>query len=287
MNRRSLFLCALLGVALVHAKGVETDVNGVGSFNTSAPTSADIANWDTGWGESGITGWDYIGADGPASGVYLGNDWVLTAAHVGAGDFTLDGTTYDVVPGSTHGFINTSGTVDLTLFQVAQGPDLPAITLETATPTRLSSHHDGDQVAMIGYGGGTLAWGVNTVTCVNVPVQVAVYSSTFNSIDYETAYGTVTDGTYSATNNAVLIPGDSGGGDFIYDSSTGTWMLAGINEAVDGNNDSYMVQVSTYASQINTITGATSVPEPGSFALAGVALAELLGLRRKCKARSR
>jgi len=54
--------------------------------------------------------------------------------------------------------------------------------------------------------------------------------------------------------------------------------LAGINEAVDtSNNDSYMVQLSAYASQIN---GIIAVPEPSGFLLAGLALAALLGLRR-------
>ena len=130
---------------------------------------------------------------------------------------------------------------------------------------------------MIGYGGGTFAWGLNTVTESNVSVTVKGYP--YDTIDFQTAYGTTTDGSYSATNNAVLIGGDSGGGDFIYDPGSGTWELAGINEAVDtSNNNSYMVEVSAYASQINSII---EVPEPGCITLAGAAVAVFLACRRK------
>ncbi len=68
----------------------------------------------------------------------------------------------------------------------------------------------------------------------------------------------------SATNNYQLVGRDSGGGDFTYNSSTGAWILAGINEAIDQNNDSYMVQMSAYASQINTVT---AVPEPTTLTI--------------------
>ena len=271
MKRCLLFL--LLGMALVDARAVEVIINGAGSYNTTAPASADIANWDTGWGAPGITGWDYVGRIGDAGGVYLGNGWVLTAGHVGAGTFTLDGTSYAAVAGSAQGFENSTGTADLTLFQLIQGPDLPPLALETTAPAALSSGNPGDQTAMIGYGGGALSWGLDTVTEADMSIVVTGYP--YDSIDFETAYGTTTVENNTTTNYASLVSGDSGGGNFIYNSSTGTWMLAGINEAIDENADSYMVQVSAYASQIK---GVASVPEPGSFILAGVALAALAAL---------
>jgi len=73
----------------------------------------------------------------------------------------------------------------------------------------------------------------------------------------------------------VLIGGDSGGGDFVYDSATGQWQLAGINEAVDTTtHDSYMVQLDAYASQIKSFS---AVPEPRSLLPTGIALALLAG----------
>jgi len=56
-----------------------------GAYDTTAPTSANIPNWNTGWPASNATGWNYVGQDNGSSAVYLGNGWVLTAAHVGAG----------------------------------------------------------------------------------------------------------------------------------------------------------------------------------------------------------
>ena len=82
--------------------------------------------------------------------------------------------------------------------------------------------------------------------------------------DFETKFGTSTSGLSSVTNNYALVLGDSGGGDFIFNSSTGSWQLAGLNEAVDANNDSLMIQLSTYAQQINA-TVPTPKPSAGVF----------------------
>lgn len=246
-------------------------------YNTAAPTSTDIANWNTGWGANDITGWDYVGQVNGASGVYVGNGWVLTAGHVGAGTFTLASTSYDPVPGSTQGFSNSQGTADLVMFRLTLSPNLPSLVIASSPPAKFAVNNPGSSVAMIGYGGGQgETWGLNTVTNNNQPTSVSGYS--YVTIDFSTAYGTTTAGLSSVTNNAQLVGGDSGGGDFIYNSSTSKWNLAGINEAVAPNHDSYLVQLSSYASQINPIT---AVPEPETYALllTGLCLAPLF-LRR-------
>jgi len=250
-------ICFLLGLVclLFPLHAVE-----VGSgFNTTAPTNSDIANWNssTAWGASGITGWDYVGQINGASGVYLGNGWVLTAAHVGAGSFLLDGTTYSVVSGSSQSITTTGfGTADLILFQISTLPTLPNLTLSLSTPAL------GSSVAMLGYGGGggNETWGLNSVTANNLLVPLTAGSTTYKSADFETAYGTTAYGT----NNAQLIVGDSGGGDFIYNTFTGKWELAGINEGVDASHNSYLVQLSYYNSQIAPIV---ATPEPGTWVL--------------------
>jgi hypothetical protein len=281
MSPRSLFLLLLLGMAPVEARAVAVLEDGTTSYNLTAPTAADIPNWDTGWGISGTTGWNYVGSiNGGDSAVYLGNNWVLTAGHVGPGTFVLGGVGYSMVPGSAQSFTTTSGTTvataDLTMFELTTAPDLPALAI-SATPTPLSSSHSGSLLAMIGNGPGLgESWGLDTVTGINVPIEISGHN--YLSKDIETAFGPVTAGTNSITNNAWLVGGDSGGGDFIYNASTGAWTLAGINEAVDtSSSNSYMVQLSAYASQINHIA---AVPEPSGFLLAGLALAALPGLRR-------
>lgn len=269
MRLPTLHLLLSVVVSLTAAKAVEDG----GSYNTSVPTETTITNWSTGWATLGITGWSYVGTVNGASGVYLGNNWVLTAGHVGAGDFTLGSTVYQVVNGSAKSITDGNGTADLTLFQIASAPDLLPLTIATSAPTAFSRWHAGSSVAMIGYGGGQgETWGLNTVTAISKLIQVGGYS--FTTVDFETAFGTTSSGTASITNTSNLVVGDSGGGDFIYDSTANIWTLAGINEAVDGNN-SYMVQLGNYATQINTIRTA-SVPEPGTWSLLAMGVVLML-----------
>ncbi|MGC3989168.1 MAG: trypsin-like peptidase domain-containing protein [Chthoniobacteraceae bacterium] len=254
---------------------------GTTTYNTSSPTSTDVANWTTGWGTtndaSHITGWNYVGQVNGAGGVYLGNGWVLTAAHVGGGDFTLAGTTYSMIANSTQSVTNSSGTADFVLFKISTTLTLPALTISSTAPSTGTFTKSADTVVMIGYGGGAgETWGANSVSGKNQSVTPQGYS--YVSTDFYTTHGTYI-GTYgrSYTNNAEVVGEDSGGGDFIYNSSTSSWELAGINEAVDSSGGSYMIQLSTYSSQINTII--TTVPEPATTSLFGLGL--LLGLRRR------
>lgn len=285
MKQPALCLSLLTTFLVAHAGAVEVGA----SYNTTAPTVSDIANWNTGWGAGGISGWDYVGTVNGASGVYLGNNWVLTAGHVGAGTFTLGITPYSAVVGSARVF----GTADLTLFQIdtasTPAPNLPSLAIATSPPTALSTLGQGSSVAMIGFGGSGKSWGLNTVTEA-YPVypdiyltQVTANATTYKTKDFITAYGTTTAGTFSATNNAQLVGGDSGGGDFIYDSALAQWTLAGINEAVDLNtHDSYMVQLSSYAAQINPIS---AVPEPSAYALLAMGGAALLFQIKRSRSR--
>jgi len=133
MNRLVITLLAFL--VSTPAWAVE---NG-SSYQTTAPTDTQAPNWTTGWGGGGITGWNYVGQVNGASGVYLGNGWVLTAAHVGMGNFILSGNTYEAVAGSSHSISNSNGTVDVVLFQInttALGSNailsLPALVLNSS-----------------------------------------------------------------------------------------------------------------------------------------------------------
>jgi hypothetical protein len=261
----------LAATGLAPTPDVEINSGGGNSFNTTPPTASDIPNWTTGWGSSSVTGWDYVGTVNGASGVYLGNGWVITAGHVGGGTFSVGGNSYSMVSGSSQSISSGSNEADITLFQITESPDLPSLKIATIAPVPFSKTRAGSSVAMLGYGGGAgESWGLNTVTAINIPASV----ESFVTNDFETALGTttLTNGS-SVTNTAYLVGGDSGGGDFIFNSASQTWMLSGINEAVDDSNNSYMVQLNTYASQINAII---AVPEPDSAGFLGLGALGLL-----------
>jgi hypothetical protein len=153
MARKLLWLVCLLLFPSPWLLAVE-NVN-TGTYNENIPSGSDITHWGTGWtqpstqptGYTYTTGWNYVGnvsgsSGGYASGVYLGNGWVITCAHIGAGNFSLNGTTYNYVANSTHTFTGTatqkvvtgSGTttisfvnpVDFVVFQVSPYPSLPS-----------------------------------------------------------------------------------------------------------------------------------------------------------------
>jgi hypothetical protein len=150
---------------------------------------------------------------------------------------------------------------------------LPALTLSTDLPVAFSSKQAGSLVAMLGMGGGAgLSWGLNTVTEINkFPITPAGY--TYVSNDFFTDNGKVIRGSSSITNNSMVVSGDSGGANFTYNTTTQKWELAGINEVTgsytdysgsyDGNGTfSGMVQLDTYATQINAIVSPPTVDTP-------------------------
>jgi hypothetical protein len=257
----------LLAATAFPLRAVEVITSTNSYFNTNDTISLTLPSWASGWG-SGGDGWNYVGSivAGGASGIYLGNGWVLTAAHVSPlGAFTLDGNVYDLTGVSYSSFTNSrtgSSNADLTLFQITTTSttgtnlSLPSLTLISNSPALSST------VVMIGYGGasgfGSESWGTNTIVAHSQKVAV---NNSFESIDFLTPN--------SGTNYSTLVLGDSGGGDFVEVGST--WELAGLNEAIDASN-SYFVQLSAYDSQIQAIT---AVPEPSTWTLLGLSVVAL------------
>lgn len=139
--RHGLIAAALLGAVLFPALPAGAVLLGPGddSQNTtqgSMPSS-----------------WNYVGSVGGASAVYLGNNFILTAAHVGAGytsDFNLPGYGDYTVDAQPIRITNPDSSVaDLKVMHIATAPNLPPLTLATSTPTV------GTFIYMVGYGGGT------------------------------------------------------------------------------------------------------------------------------------
>lgn len=281
MARIIVFLIAFL--LAIPIRAIETNET-TGAYDTTAPTSTDIPDWNTGWGADSVTGWNYVGEVNGASGVYIGNGWVLTAGHVGFGNFTLGGVTYTAVANSSQSISNSKGTADLLLFQIASPPELPSLTLSTGLPVAFSSKQTGSLVAMLGFGGGYgLTWGLDTATEINELITPGGY--TYVSTDFFTDNGQVVRGSSSITNNATLVDGDSGGGNFTYNATTRKWELTGINEVTGSYSDysgnyagngtfSGMVQLNIYATQINAIvntppvTDTPTMPLPALFVMA-------------------
>jgi hypothetical protein len=273
MNR---FLYAILGIFLclhTSAWAVATVTTSSTTYQITEPTDASVTNWTSGWetttGTTGITGWDYVGSIGGASAVYLGDGWVLTAAHVTlstSSTFTLSGASYSISD------ITYVGTSDLVLFKISVTLSIPALTI-TGTNSLLSV---GSSVVMIGNGGGAESWGKNVITTGSYSVTVNGKTTT----DFLTKLGSgqIRPGQ-NYSNTALLVSGDSGGADYYYDTSTGEWVLVGINEVVltgtDANGNvtsrySGMVDLSEYADEISAIIDVTSVPEPSTWALLGI-----------------
>jgi hypothetical protein len=74
-------------------------------------------------------GWNNVGRVAGASGVYLGNRWVITANHVSGGALILDGRSYLPVPGTdirldNPGAFASLGDPDLRMFRIAEDPQL-------------------------------------------------------------------------------------------------------------------------------------------------------------------
>ena len=252
-----------------------------------------------------VPGEAYVGQVNGASGVYLGDGWVLTAAHVGAGNFLLNSLTYDEVAGSAvqlttfgstvEGTVEPTEPADLTLFRVSGAPtlpSLPALTLATAPPIAYGTSlgggafSNGSSVVIIGYGEGHgETYGIDHVTRTNFQVDLTDPHPTYVSYDFVTDDGTGnTFPTGTFTNSAQLVSGDSGGGDFIQNPVTGVYELAGINEVefLDNSNNlvgSGFVQLSdSYTEQIEEITG---IPEPRAWAMMLSSVLLLLVLTRR------
>ncbi len=232
-------------------------------------------------------GWNNVGRLNGGSAVYLGNRWVITASHVGAGSFiTTDGRTLAATVGSTVRLHNTGiqslfGQPDLEIFRLAEDPGLPAMSIATAGPavgTRLTMIGNGrdkdphpvgwqltsttngfqwNQSTIVGASGVGFSilstsrqrWGTNEVAS----------GSTFSTQDAMYIYSTRFDQQRATPFEAQAVAGDSGGG--VFEKIDGAWQLSGImtqmgtltdqpsGTAVYGDR-SYIADLSSYRNEI-------------------------------------
>ncbi|MFI5216941.1 MAG: trypsin-like peptidase domain-containing protein, partial [Candidatus Limnocylindria bacterium] len=169
MRRLASLVLLLLTTPATCALVVDTDA---GEANTRAPAP------DPGWAN--------LGRRGGYPAIYLGNGWVITAHHVGAGDVLFGAVTHHALPESTLrlGREGSPPDTDLVVFRIEPRPDLPTL------PIRPTPPHVGDRALLIASGldrgepttwngrkGWTwgpqtaLRWGTNRVAAVGVDVR--------------------------------------------------------------------------------------------------------------------
>ncbi len=269
--RAWLFVGLIFGAA-ASAQAVIIE-GGDGSGNTTAPSD------DPGWANVGSAG---------ASCVYLGNGWVITAAHVGLGAATFNGVSYNDVPNSFTRLVEPSKpaqSVDLCMFQLQSNPvGLSQLTVSSTEPANNS------QIVAIGYGANRATsetyWDSNWNVVSSPGVFDGYYWASGNTKRWGTnnithQYGKSVNDGYGLTdcwetvfsssgdaNQMQAAGGDSGGG--VFYKSGSSWDLTGIILAIGtyGNqpsdtavfgNVTYFADLSRYAGEISQIM---AKPEP-------------------------
>ncbi len=182
--------------------------------------------------------WSHVGQIDRSTGIYLGNGYVMTAAHVSVGHFRMhDGRVYLAIPESAQYFRNRSGTTaDLLLFRIRYRESDPIAKLESIPLTTMPPRK-GTRLLLIGGGAGgdargreyawsddyRVRWGFNSIE--------EIYASPMPTEDFQ-SYGFATRFERRA-NDCQAAPGDSGGGAFHFHPVRRRWELAGVIVAVD------------------------------------------------------
>jgi hypothetical protein len=231
-----------------------------------------------------------IGVVGGGSGIYLGDGWVISAAHV-AGSLpasaTFGGVGYATAAGTFHHINNPTGSglstlTDIVLFRLGTNPGLPSLSIASGSPTV------GDAVTMIGNGrtqeSSPTYWHVETFPGAGNDVwtelsppnptinaggflttgikQVRWGENALASVNETIAYGygdvrsvfTSFD-SGELTQEAQGVSGDSGGA-VLHHDGTG-WVLAGMMVAVGthenqpGGNTSALIGNITAAADLS------------------------------------
>lgn len=226
-------------------------------------------------------GWRRTGGDG----TYLGNGWMITAAHTGfGGGATVDGAFYEAYFGSNVRLRTVDGTglTDLRMYRLKWLPPFPAIkvidgSLAPGTVVTLIGsgfrrgaavsydaawHLNGTPVAHTGFLFGTeigvKSWGTNRITS-NVDFDDTWGMARCYTADF-TAPGI---GSTATTDETLIAVGDSGGS--MWASISGEWQLAGVlidlgvlpgqnwGEAAIYGDWTYAVDLAPYRPQIDAL----------------------------------
>ena len=230
------------------------------------------------------------------SGVYLGNRYVLTAAHVGPSELVRIGSADYSLESSV---LTPFSGVDLKLLRLQNDPVLGSVRLNT------SFANDSGTVTLLGYGVGRSdtsllstspvawgdastaikRWGTNRVDGSVPALNVGSYTSSVLYTQFNTNQG---------ASEAALTLYDSGSA--LFKQVGSQWYLLGLGAYVATANSSsayptnvsgnqtddknYFIRISSYASA-QDILGGVVVPEPGTGQLLMFALGVYSVMRRR------
>lgn len=190
--------------------------SGDGTGNVTAPAD------DPGFANVGILN--------GLSAVYLGNGWVVTANHVGAGPVTFGGVDYPDVPGS-YTRLTGPGTAppDIAVMKIVGDPGLPAPVIATSAPPNNANvimigrgKSRGAALSWMGLDGWnsafpfTIRWGTNKIDATGLLLA----DTRAMRVEFD-ELGTAA----STTHEAQAAIGDSGGA--LFWKSGSQWRLAG------------------------------------------------------------
>ena len=216
--------------------------------------------------------WANVGSVNGGSGTYLGNGWVLTAAHVGAGPIAFDSGTFQPVGRVIRLSNPDTSLADILLYHLILTPGLTGSVVSSSTPAI------GSLVDLVGYGrirgsaeqsfsteygpksgfywspNGTKSYGRNLI-------QTGVTTRTLLGVG--SFRGFILDFTPP---DAQVATGDSGGAVFYKNSAT--WELAGMIEALASfvyplpasvyGDESWIMDLPTYKTQIDALVSSTA-----------------------------
>ena len=216
--------------------------------------------------------WANVGSVNGGSGTYLGNGWVLTAAHVGAGPIAFDSGAFQP-DGRVIRLSNPDTSLaDMLLYHLVLTPGLTGSVVSSSTPAI------GSLVDLVGYGrirgsaeqsfsteygpksgfywspNGTKSYGRNLIQS-GVETRTVLGVGSFR--------GFILDFTPP---DAQVATGDSGGAVFYKNSAT--WELAGMIEALASfvyplpasvyGDESWIMDLPTYKTQIDALVSSTA-----------------------------
>ena len=266
-------------IALRHALGIVPDMPhsfwmpGVLLCITATSFAIVDANSTTNTSDpGGGVPWANVGSVNGGSGTYLGNGWVLTAAHVGAGPIAFDSGTFQT-DGRVIRLSNPDTSLaDMLLYHLVLTPGLTGSMVSSSTPAI------GSLVDLVGYGrirgsaeqsfsteygpksgfywspNGTKSYGRNLIQ-TGVTTRTVLGVGSFR--------GFILDFTPP---DAQVATGDSGGAVFYKNSAT--WELAGMIEALASfvyplpasvyGDESWIMDLPTYKTQIDALVSSTA-----------------------------